>query len=49
MEASCCGHVFGWFQLFDVARVLYAPSLAPDCRGRRLVRQRVRVNTEIAC
>jgi hypothetical protein len=41
--ASCYGRVFGWFQLFAVARVLYAPSLAPDGQGLRFARQRARV------
>lgn len=49
MEASCYDHVFGCFQLFAVARVLYSPGLAPDVQGRRLVKQRVRVNIEMAC
>ena len=48
-EANCYGRVFGWFQLFAVARVLYAPGLAPDCQGWRLEKQRVRANIEMAC
>lgn len=48
-EANCYARVFGWFQLFAVARVLYAPGLAPDCQGWRLVKQRVRVSAEMAC
>jgi len=48
-EASCYDHVFGWFQLFDVTRVLYALDPAPGGQGRRPVQRRARVNIETVC
>ena len=45
-EASCYDHVFEWFQLFDVARVLYVPNHAPGGQVLRPVKRRAHVSIE---